>query len=664
MLEIITLVKFYILNTLRLLIAIGLGGQLFAQTPTTEKLVKRTRVGTLDNRLNNDSLKTNSRNLSKNTDAKIQDYLIITKERDTTFLDTTLTIAKEYKFNYLRQDDFELLPFGNMGQTYNTLSFNVNPYRLMPRFGAKAKHFNYMEVEDISYYRVPTPLTELMYKSAFEQGQVLDAFFTVNTSKQFNFSVAYKGMRSLGKYQHAISSTGNFRFTTNYQTKDKRYNMRAHIVMQDLFNEENGGISDEDLVNFENGDKEFTDRSLFDPRFENAENNLEGRRFYLDHDYALSSKDSLSNHHITIGNILSFEDKYYQFDQASSNTFFGESFLTSNLVDKVTLEDFYAQLQINYDHKTLGKFMTSVGYTNYNYGYNRVIILDNQTVGNRILGDVITLGGTYNNRIGGFEFKGDFGINLQGDFEGNFVRVCATYSLNDQFKITSALAMNSKAPDFNFQLYQSDYLDYNWQNNFNNETFNKLSFGLSSDSYGSLELSYMTIKNHLYFKGNTSFTVIPYQYDGTINYLKAKFSNEFELGNFALNNTILYQSVMDGETVLNLPQVVTRNTLYYRNHFFQKALYLQTGFNFSYFSTYNMNAYNPLLGEFYIQNDKEFGAFPRIDFFINAKIRQTRIFFKAEHLNSSFTGYDFYSAPNYPYRDFALRFGIVWNFFL
>jgi hypothetical protein len=224
--------------------------------------------------------------------------------------------------------------------------------------------------------------------------------------------------------------------------------------------------------------------------------------------------------------------------------------------------------------------------------------------------------------------------------------------------------MNSKAPDFNFQLYQSDYLDYNWQNNFNNETFNKLSFGLSSDSYGSLELSYITIKNHLYFKGNTSSTVIPYQYDGTINYLKAKFSNEFELGNFALNNTILYQSVMDGETVLNLPQVVTRNTLYYSNHFFQKALYLQTGFNFSYFSTYNMNAYNPLLGEFYIQNDKEFGAFPRIDFFINAKIQQTRIFFKAEHLNSSFTGYDFYSAPNYPHRDFALRFGIVWNFFL
>jgi hypothetical protein len=36
---------------------------------------------------------------------------------------------------------------------------------------------------------------------------------------------------------------------------------------------------------------------------------------------------------------------------------------------------------------------------------------------------------------------------------------------------------------------------------------------------------------------------------------------------------------------------------------------------------------------------------------------------KAEHFNSSFSGFNFYSAPNYPYRDFVIRFGLVWNFF-
>ncbi|GAK93091.1 hypothetical protein JCM19298_1810 [Nonlabens ulvanivorans] len=46
----------------------------------------------------------------------ITDYLIISQDRDTTFVDTTLTMAKDYKYNYLRRDDFELMPFHNIGR--------------------------------------------------------------------------------------------------------------------------------------------------------------------------------------------------------------------------------------------------------------------------------------------------------------------------------------------------------------------------------------------------------------------------------------------------------------------------------------------------------------------------------------------------------------------
>ena len=71
-----------------------------------------------------------------------------------------------------------------------------------------------------------------------------------------------------------------------------------------------------------------------------------------------------------------------------------------------------------------------------------------------------------------------------------------------------------------------------------------------------------------------------------------------------------------------------------------------------------MNGYDPVLAEFYTQNDKSLGGFPRLDFFINAKIKQTRIYLKAEHFNSSLTGYNFYSTPNVIYRDFGIRFGL------
>ena len=126
----------------------------------------------------------------------------------------------------------------------------------------------------------------------------------------------------------------------------------------------------------------------------------------------------------------------------------------------------------------------------------------------------------------------------------------------------------------------------------------------------------------------------------------------------------MYQQVFNNNKVLNIPEINTRHTFYYANELFKKALFLQTGFTVSYFSKYFMNAYDPVIAEFYVQNESYFGNFPRIDFFINAKIQQTRLFLKAEHFNSSMTGYNFYSAPNYPYRDFIVRFGIVWNFFL
>ena len=642
-----------------------IGNTVFSQDRSSLKKRKQLSSNVNSNRLDMDSLSSrSSKQAVKNDKAKIQDYLIITQKNDTIQVDTILSIYKDYKFNYLQRDDFELLPFSNMGQTYNTLSHDFKYSSLIPGIGASAKHFNYMDVNDINYYRVPTPFTELMYKTAFEQGHVLDAFFTVNISNQFNFSIAYKGMRSLGKYQHILSSTGNFRFTTNYNSKNNRYKLRTHLVKQDILNQENGGISDEDLIGFESGDPEFIDRSLFDPIFENAQNNLEGKRFHMGQSYVLFQRDSLNSNQISIGNLLTFEDKYYHFTQDSNDPFFGDAFVSSSISDKSTFENFYTEFNARYLNKTLGAFKASLGYNNYNYGYNSLVILNNQTITNRLLGDVLSFGAAYKNKIGALDINGEVGFNITGDLEGNFINGDISYMFNDDIEAKAGININSKAPDFNFQLSQSDYLSYNWQNNFRNQQTKQLAIALKSKKYGSLQLDYNTIGNYLYFAKNEGASVKPFQHDGTLNYIRVKFSNEISYKKFALNNTILFQSVFDGDEVLNVPQLVTRHSFYYTNEFFKKALFLQTGLTFSYFSSYSMNAYDPLLAEFYTQNTTEIGDFPRIDFFINAKISQARIYLKAEHLNSSFTGYDYYSAPNYPYRDFTVRFGIVWNFFL
>jgi len=398
-----------LLFCLLLIVAFGLNS--FAQELEGEKQRPplRDRIQRDTTRVNRDK---NDKTV-KNEKAKIDDYKIISYERDTTFLDTTLSLKKEYKFNYLRKDNFNLIQFSNIGQTYNTLSSSFQSTKTIPSFGARARHFNYMEAEDINYYRVPTPLTELFFKSAFEQGQVLDAFFTVNTSPQFNLSFAYKGLRSLGKYQHILTSTGNFRVTANYKTKNGRYQVRTHYVSQDLTNQENGGLKDSDIDNFESGNPDFLDRSVFDPNFENAESILRGKRVYFEHEYTLlRSVDSLKNNTIKIGNQNILEDKNFQFEQTTQNfTYFGDAF-NSSINDKVTLETFNTRGYVHYFNDILGSLQFNLDYHNYNYGYKKLVVLDDETIVNRLKGSLIKVGGSYEKKIGEFELEGELSINL------------------------------------------------------------------------------------------------------------------------------------------------------------------------------------------------------------------------------------------------------------
>ncbi|WP_343487864.1 putative porin [Allomuricauda sp. d1] len=617
----------------------------------------------------------------------IKDYKIISLSRDTTYFDTTQSIKKEYKFNFLREDDFELMPFANMGRPYNNLGRNFVSRDFFPNIGARARHFNYMEVYDIDYYHVPTPITDLMFKTTFEQGQMLDALLTFNTSEQLNLSVAYKGFRSLGKYRFEQVESGNFRTTFNYRTKNERYQAKGHITAQDLESEENGGIANREQ--FENGEDEFLDRSRIDVAYENANNRVLGKRYFLDHEFKLFSvkRDSLKKRatNLAIGHQFNYETRFYQFQQDDDNLAFGTQPFEEPIDDRARLKTMFNQLSAKFTNKTFGALTGNIALYDYDYFFNSILINeDGTTIQNSLEGNEITLGGDYSNQIGRLNLKGSFNYTLSGELSGNRFDASVNYLLNEDNVLFASIHSISRLPNFNFLLYQSDYRNFNWQNDYEKQNTQNLNVGFDSKAFGKLSVEYSIIDNYAYFgldegavaaaeaalnEGETidarltSF-VVPNQASESINYLKVKYEKEFKWRRWALNNTIMYQNVGQDAQILNVPELVTRNSLYYSKDVFKKAMFLQTGVTFKYFTSYNMDAYNPLLGEFYIQNREEFGGYPLLDFFINAKVRQTRIFLKAEHFNTIWSKeYNYYSAPNYPYRDFVIRFGLVWNFF-
>ncbi len=618
---------------------------------------------------------------TKNVDSiTIKDYKIISFERDTMYLDTTLTIQKEYKYNYLRKDDFELMPFSNVGQPYNSLGVDLRRSDAYPRIGARAKHFNYEEVWDINYYNVPTPMSDLFFKTTFEQGQLLDARLTFNTSRRLNFSISFKGHRSRGKYRIDEVRSGNFRATTNYETQNGRYTLRAHTAAQTIDAEENGGLSLKE-VQFESGNDQFQDRSRIDVRFTDAESKLTGRRYYLDHQYKLvrKLKDSSRTEKtsLAIGHQFMYETKIFDYAQTEPNAYYGESFL-SPISDRARLKTMFNQGNITFRNSVLGRLQANLNLYNYNYYFNSLLVTDTGTLDNQLKGEEVSIGANYAKVIKGFDIKGSAQYTLSGNLTGTLIDASAGYRINKNNSFRAGIHSSNRMPNFNFLLYQSDYSNYNWQNSasFEKETVNTLFFGFDSKLLGSLSAKYSTIDNYAYFAADESAAtqaqlddglfnafVKPAQETNSLQHLKVKYNKEFRLGKFALNNTVMYQNVSQTNQVLNLPELVTRNTLYFSSEVFKKAMFLQTGVTFKYFTAYTMNAYNPVLGEFYVQNTEQLGGYPLLDFFINAKVQQTRIYLKAEHFNSFFGENNFYAAPDYPYRDFVIRFGLVWNFF-
>lgn len=744
---------------------------------------------------------------------KYTDYKIISINNDTTVIDTTLTLKKDFLFNYIRKDNFELLPFHNQGQTFNSLGYSFENNSLLPSIGANSKQFNYFKVEDISYYEVPTPTSEILYKTALEQGQVLDAFLTMNTSRQFNISLAYKGLRSLGKFRNSLASHGNFRSTFNYHTKNKKYYARGHFSSFDLLNNENGGLTAASIAYFENNDPNYIDRARLDVNFTDAENLLEGKRYYFEQQITLFSKknkiikhntlissnikkynsvlkqieflengsipsaknpnvkslqkgknstkkppiknkkasgkndsiktnkivkvdslttktiknikksiiknDSTTTNNVKIDSLINdtqlkksdtiikldsiaatkklkidsllimaskfkadssqlitvdkklysdlkfghtfmYETKHYRFKQASVNAIFGDAF-ESNITDHTSYQKLDNQFYIQLNSAYTGSLKAKINYFNYNYHYNSILFYDSQTISDKLKGNAIAVGADWKIQFGKIHLNADATSIIVGDITGSSFKASAMVKKDSVYSFKGFAEYASKTPDFNKLLYQSDYLNYNWQTDFNNEEISIIGVEFESNKWGNLKATYNLIDNYTYFDENSK----PIQATETLNYVKVRASKAVSYRKFTLDNTVMYQNVLKGESFFRVPQIVTRNTLYYSSYVFKgKPMYLQTGITFKYFTSYKANAYNPLLSEFVLQNDAEIGNFPVLDFFANAQIRRTRIFLKVENLNASFTGRNYYSAPNYPYRDLTVRFGVVWNWFI
>jgi len=641
----------------------------------------------------------------------VSDYKIMYLDGTEKVVDTSLSLEGEYTFNFLREDYFEYLPLPNMGEGFNKLGYNFHDQPFTPQMGARVKHFGYFEKEDVPYYEVPSAYTELFFKSTFQQGQFLDTSLAINTSPRFNIAVSFRGFRSLGKYVSALSRSRQFRLSTQYQTYNQRYRLRMHQTTQSLENQVNGGLTNDSVYFFENapnyveadesgnpvldedGNEQivfydgFLDRNRLGTQIQ-ADNVLEGKRYFMEHRYQMLpvAKDTTA-YKMAVGYSASLENKKYKFNQNRPGAYFFENYEVSNVRDSTSFNTLENKLYIQYKDKVLGQFQLDLYHHNWDYTlgpneYEKDTLLSNQIKASQLAAQA----------------------RWQKDLFGITTSAMGYQSLNKDYA-TQALALDVKRPlvkdillgasyryrsqplNFNFYLAESDYKMYNWDNtHLENQQFNTRSVFISHPKWGRIQGEWTSIDNFTFLNNTTrlrdlnkKFSVEVLQTDKKIDYFKARLDQRIDFGNFSWVNNVQYQKVnqeedpdaiLSGPIALNVPEWLIRSTLMLTSSIFNKALFFQTGATFVFFTDYYADQYNPLLAEFVTQNNTKIGEYPRVDFFFNAKIKSSRIFLKLENISAPIehlididTPYDYYAAPFVPYRDFSIRFGLIWNFF-
>ena len=641
----------------------------------------------------------------------INDYKIMFMDGSEKDVDTSLSIEGEYTFNFLRKDYFEYLTFPNMGEGFNKMGYDFHSQPFTPQMGARVKHFGYFEKEDIAYYEVPSPYTELFFKSTFQQGQNLDATLAINTSPKFNIAVSFKGFRSLGKYLSSLSRARQFRLSSQYQTYNHRYRLRIHQTTQSLENQANGGLTNESDYFFknapnyvnadesgnpildENGNEQivfydgFLDRNRLDTHLK-ADNALIGKRYFMEHRYQMFpvAKDT-TVYKMALGYRASLENKTYQYTQSRPGLYFYETYETSSIDDTTIFNTLENNLFLSFKDKTLGLLNLDLYHHSWNYSTGPNEYGKDSILSNEINASQVAVQARLEKEIFGITSQASVYQSLKNEYSTQALRINLSRKIIKDIILGASYNYRSQPLNFNFGLVQSDFREYNWENNsLENQNFKTQSIFLSHKKWGSIRGAWTSINNYTFFNNTTplvdlneKFRVEVLQTDKKIDYLKFRLDNRIDFGNFSWVNNIQYQKVnqeeeteelLIGPLALNVPEWLIRSTIMLTSSIFNKALFFQSGFTFVFFTDYYADQYNPILAEFVTQNNTKIGEYPRVDFFFNSKIKSSRIYLKLENISSPVehlinidTQYDYYSAPFVPYRDFSIRFGLIWSFF-
>ena len=581
--------------------------------------------------------------------------------------------------------------------------------------------------ENLPMYNTKTPYTELAYWGTLfatdeKEESNIKILTTQNILPEWNVTIEYHRFGGKGMLQNEDTDNRTFVASTNYL--GKRYLMHAGYIYNKVTRTENGGITDNFWIRDTTVDAKEIEVALTDARSKIKQNTV-----FLDQSYRIpfdfiydigkgkakerkaerARRDSIlaSGDSIAIADLHEEEAAKAEAEAAAdsldrniTSAFIGHSseysVYTRNYADNIGLNDeagrgFYDNYFINpvssadsmrvmkFENRIylrlqpwkadgiVSKLDVGIGdkLLNY-YDYSPANYLN--TKRNTVLNSLYLYAGAQGqykkyftwDATGRYTFLGheinDFSISANLTTHAYPFRRDKTSPLT----FTAHFETSLKEPDHYQQRLYTNH--YRWNNDFGKISTTKIEGRLLIPRW-KLEamFGYALLGNNIYYDSNG----IVQQNGQAMSVMTAYLRKDFRLWKFHFDHRALFQ-LSSNQNVLPLPMLSLNFRYYFQFDVVKSVMQMQLGADARYNTRWYAQAYNPVAGVFYNQNEEMYGNCPTFDVFVNIQWKRACIFVKVLNvgLGKPSRSVDYFSAHHYINPQRVIKVGIFWPFYI
>lgn len=485
------------------------------------------------------------------------------------------------------------------------------------------------------WFSSPVAFSMVSYSSGYEREQYFNILHSQPLATKWRLELEYRISNAPGAYKNQRNQLANFSGATQYQSASGKYIFRAGILLNRLFQQENGGLQQtSDFV-----DTTVYDRQLSDVFLQTASNRFRHNEYFISNEFRPVQNWSLSH-------VFNVKREYHVFEDTEPLSGYYSQVLTDTSLthDSTALRSLENALTIANLHARRLRFFASVSHS-FDAGY----MIENDTSLTQLY---IRTGLSYRlSHLHRIVFNAH-SLLLASDVNDDRFQVSFVTSDSADWRPAFSLMQKVVSPKYFYSHYSGNHAVVD-------ESFSDATTLFVSGGLGWRNLffgSFISFTNqHIASNSLGFFQTGKATISGLLLQMSVPFGRFRMAGFGGIQNT-------SGNPPMRLPAWFFDAEITMKNQVFKKALSLQSGVKVRMNESYYADAYNPYFQTFVRQNNLKTGGFIYPSMFVKAQIKRAFVFAELINFTAGLIPVQYWSVPGYPLPDRGFRFGLTWTF--